>query len=64
MLEATQNGLYWAKLYQSPKLTVVEMREGVILAIGLAGEIPPEEVELLAPVSPAVDGSTVRSSPR
>ena len=57
MKEAAQNGLYWAKLYQSPKLTVVEMRQGVILAIGLAGEIPSEEVELLAPVSPPVDGS-------
>ena len=54
MSDATQDGLYWAKLYQSQKVTVVEMREGVILGIGLAGEIPPEEVELLARVPPPV----------
>ncbi len=54
MSDTTQDGLYWAKLYQSQKVTVVEMREGVILGIGLAGEIPPEEVELLARVPPPV----------
>ena len=54
MSDTTQDGLYWAKLYQSQKITVVEMREGVILGIGLAGEIPPEEVELLARVPPPV----------
>jgi len=62
MSDTTQDGLYWAKLYQSQKITVVEMREGVILGIGLAGEIPPEEVELLAPVPPPVSGSTLTSS--